>query len=158
MSKLLVVDSDVLQASGISEKDRSKQCREVLEKIMEICHRVIVTKKIRKEWEEHFSSYSYKWYDSMVSRGKIVSVKIGTELPELEKKLDTIKIEKGIRNIIQKDLFLIEAANSADGIIVTCDDRFKLHFTKLQQALDFNKEIVWINPMRQNISELSERS
>ncbi len=150
--KVLVVDSSVIQSAGSSPT----LCRKALEDILAICHHVVLTEKILEEWNRHFTNYSLNWYFDMTSRRK-TDLKNETELGELQQKLSTIPIDEGIRNILQKDILLIEAANSADGVIVTCDDQFKLHFTNHQRALDFNKEIVWINPIRQNISELSER-
>jgi len=150
MSKLLVVDASIIHAAGPS----STQCRKALEDILSICHHVIITIKIKAEWDRHFTNYSLNWYHDMVSRRK-TEIKTGTELTELEKKLDTIEMDEGIREIIRKDLLLIEAACSADQIIISCDEHFKKHFNNFRDQLDFHNEIFWINPTQQEISTIT---
>ena len=150
MSKLLVVDASIIHAAGPAPT----QCRKALEDILSICHHVIITMKIRAEWSRHFTDYSLNWYHDMVSRRK-AEIKTGTELPELEQKLDTINMDEGIREIIRKDLLLIEAACSADQIIISCDERFKKHFNDFRDELNFQNEIIWINPSRQEIGSIA---
>ncbi|MFA4839198.1 MAG: hypothetical protein WC703_06975 [Candidatus Neomarinimicrobiota bacterium] len=149
-SRVLVVDSSVIQSAGSSPTS----CRKALEDILAICHHVVLTEKILEEWNRHFTNYSLNWYFDMTSRGK-TDPKNETELGELQQKLSTIPIDEDIRNILKKDLLLIEAACSADGIIVTCDDRFKNHFNNHRESLGFNKEIIWINPVRQEMNSIT---
>lgn len=68
----LVVDASVAQAAGGkgARSDVSKSCRDTLQAILDICHRLVLTKEMRREWNKHQSSFARTWRVSMVARKK----------------------------------------------------------------------------------------
>ena len=52
-SKRLVIDADVLHSAGGEEATHStaKRCRDFLKAVLTICHRVVRTPDIDKEWK-----------------------------------------------------------------------------------------------------------
>ena len=63
-SLLLVVDADILRAAGDSGGHASKT-REMLQAILQICHRVILSSEAQREWKKHASQFSRSWWLAM---------------------------------------------------------------------------------------------
>ena len=67
-SRLIVVDACVVRAAGETEHPRSSACRNCLEEIRTICHRVAISPVLKDEWDRHMSRFSRKWRRSMAAR------------------------------------------------------------------------------------------
>ena len=149
MTRLLVVDASIVQSAGETEHPVSSSCRNCLEAIRRICHRVAVTPDIRDEWDRHMSRFSRKWRRSMAARRKPLQVVNPTEVD-----LDTSSLSDKERVAVEKDRCLLEAALSADCVIVTRDDAFRNALAKTPQGVDLLTRITWINPVFGGVNAL----
>jgi len=144
-SKRIVVDTSVAcTSSDTTECPDPQQCREILATILEVCHHVVMTPEIWDEWKKHLSKYSKKWYRSMIAKKKRYE-------PEMEKnsgiqtKIDSISNQPD-REIMLKDLRLIEAALAADHIVISLDKEARKAFIKHAVKISEFKNIIWVNP------------
>jgi rRNA-processing protein FCF1 len=124
----------------------SSACRKALEAILRICHRVAVTSDIREEWNRHESRFSRKWRRSMAARRKPVC-----EVLPKRVELDTAGLTARERASVEKDRRLIEAALSADRIIVTRDDALRGTLAKSPGNARVLGSIIWINPVSDGV-------
>ena len=141
-TRLLVVDASVVRSAGQTERPVSSSCRNCLEAIRCICHRVAVTPAIREEWNRHMSRFSRKWRRSMAARRKPLKPVAPASLP-----IDTSAYADPAREQIEKDMPLLEAALAADRIIVTRDESLKLALKRRPDGMTLFRSIRWINPV-----------
>jgi hypothetical protein len=149
VKKLLVVDASVVRAAGDTEHEVSTACRSSLEAIRHICHRVAVTPEIRDEWDRHMSRFSRKWRRSMAARRKPLQPVTATDLV-----LDMAGLSENECVAIEKDRCLLEAAVSADRIIVTLDDALRSILAKTPQNAQLLASITWVNPVKDGAEAL----
>ncbi len=125
-SRGLVIDADVAQSAGgeLATHGRSRDCREFLQAVLDICHRVVFTTEISREWNDHQSKFSRAWRAQMMARKKIDFLKPNEIESVKSKLLETVK-KKDDRQEIERDFHLIKAAKSSDGIIISCDDSMR---------------------------------
>ena len=143
-SCLLVIDACVAQSAGMTEHPLSSSCRETLEMVRRICHRVVMSPAILDEWKRHESGFALKWRGSMVAKKKVHR----TEEGRLDPSVDDIEgLSAREHEALRKDLHLIEAAFDADGIIVTCDDELRRIWDKCGGQFGMPTPIRWINPV-----------
>lgn len=147
MSKLLVVDASIVgQGDGNPTHQPSKKCREFLEAIRSICHRVAMTPDIRDEWSRHESRYARTWRLKMISlRTKVIDIR-SQENQDLRSEIEKAAPDAHIARIMLKDVRLIEAALVADRIVVSLDDKARGHFANASHRVPVLQTIVWINP------------
>lgn len=138
----LVVDSSITHAAGQSQVGASASCRQVLLNILEICHRIVVTEESLAESQRHLSKFSRLWLKSMYARKKVVKV----ENFDLECDKALAKFDEKQREIAQKDLFLLQAAVGADGLILSLDDNARKVFSSLAQHVQALRSLCWLNP------------
>ena len=144
-SRRLVIDTSVIQSAGESEKPLSSACRNFLIGVLEICHRIVMTNDINKEWEKHkhcFSRFAIKWKASMVRKGKVVYIDTPAKI-----KLDLSGISEKEHDRIQKDIFLLNAALATDRIIVTRDERLQTDLRKTSEGEILADKYRWLNPI-----------
>jgi len=55
MSRRIVVDASVARSAGETSHLDSVLCREFLQAMLKICHRVVLTPEIEREWRKHAS-------------------------------------------------------------------------------------------------------
>ena len=122
-SKRLVIDTDVVQASGSEEatQPRPKDCRDFLRKVLSLGHSVVVTPEINDEWKRRRSDFARRWRKSMYARKKVCRI----NSPADEKLRDKIK-QTATNNKededMQKDFHLLEAAQATDQTIISLDE------------------------------------
>ena len=148
-SKRLVIDADVLQASG-GEKathPRAKCCRDFLQEVLSLCHRVVMTPEIGKEWRKHRSDFVREWRFSMEARKKVCRVEPPANEVLLSKIEKTATNEKAHEDM-QKDFRLLEAALATDRTIISLDETIRQHFTRAAQRVGEIRNTVWVNPDR----------
>ena len=143
-SRLLVIDASVMQSAGETDHPVSSACRKALLAVLEICHRVATTERMRSEWEEHMSRFSRKWLRSMAAHRKSPQ---NLNPPQI--RLDTTGLSNGDCAAIEKDLHVIAAALSADRIVITRDEAIRVTLGKTHQGANLVKSIYWINPINQ---------
>lgn len=143
----IVVDASVARAAGGEDAiyPVSKQCRDILSAILDICHHVVMTTEIYSEWKRHHSTFSRKWRVQMLGRKKVdIFGDVGNEL--LLSNIDELDIDDAIKNIMKKDVLLISAATATDRIILSLDDNARRHFAAAATDIPLLRDIVWMNP------------
>lgn len=149
ISKRLVIDASVARSVGGEESTypTSVHCREFLIAVLNICHKIVMTEDIKKEWDKHQSNYSRKWLIQMISRKKFHYIDIAIDA-NLWKEVQSIAASISNKRIkeMTKDLCLIEAANATDRIVISDDDKARKFFSEASVKIDELKNIVWVNP------------
>ena len=141
-SLLLVVDASVARSAGETEHPISSACRRYLLAVQGICHRVAVTDEILAEWKKHQSRFTRKWRVSMAARQKPL-----THVQPVSTGLDLQTFTPPHRDAVEKDLCLLEAALSADKVIVTRDDKLQKSLESTPEGDRLRGRYVWHNPL-----------
>ena len=154
ISKRLVIDASVARSAGQEDATypRSVRCRDFLQAVLEISHRVVMTQDIKKEWDKHQSKSARKWLRQMVAKKKlyVCNITFDDELwSEIEKWAKTDKD----REAMVKDLLLIEAAIATDKIVISLDERVRELFVKAAADIERLKQVAWVNPDVENREE-----
>ncbi|MDY6805348.1 MAG: hypothetical protein SXA11_16275 [Cyanobacteriota bacterium] len=145
VSKRLVIDASVARAAGDKDAPTSQNCRDFLTAVKDICHQLVMTPEIKKEWDKHQSTFTQRWRSSMVAKKKLVyqDIAVDNDLWNLIKKYsETEKQQKAM----EKDLLLIEAAIATDKIVVSLDETVKELFAKATAEIEVLKQVAWVNP------------
>lgn len=53
VSRRLVIDASVARSATLSDNPTSTACREFLQAILDVCHRIVLSAEIYREWEHH---------------------------------------------------------------------------------------------------------
>lgn len=154
-SRVIVIDASVMQSAGETEHPVSLRCREALDAVLKICHRVALTHEIREEWKEHAGRYSWKWWRSMTAKRKVVNVsqyKLGPST------ISALSLSEKDRKALDEDLLLIEGAcaDEADGIVLTRDEKICKIFENCEKHLKLPKTVKWFNPVLDDVNKLNE--
>jgi hypothetical protein len=137
MSRRLVVDASVARSAGTAENPTSQYCRQFLAAMLAICHKVVMTDDIEKEWRNHGSRYSISWLTAMQSRRKLVRVPPSEEHNRvINAQLAAADLPEAQRAAIEKDLLLVVAALASDRIVASLDDRMRKLLGKLAPVSD----------------------
>ncbi len=146
VSKLLIIDASVARSSG--EKDAknpdSKYCREFLNGVLEICHKIVMTPEIRDEWKKHESNFALTWRSSMMQKKKIHILKDISLDHDLWNQVETVAKSDKDRGIMIKDMLLIEGAIATDKIIISLDEKVRTLFQQVPKI----SNILWVNPAK----------
>lgn len=149
VSKLLVIDASVARAAGgESAIGKSKDCRDFLLAVLDISHRVVMTRDIRKEWDKHQSNFAQTWLRTMVAKKKLVYRNDIVINDELWKGVEDFTEFDNQREAMIKDLLLIEAALVTDKIIVSLDEIVRKLFDRAAEQVEELRNIVWVNPAK----------
>ena len=140
-SLLLVVDADILRASGCSEGHASN-IRDMLQTILTVCHRVLLSEEARSEWDRHASRFARTWWTAMSSRGKIRPVML--QLASHVEALDSCGLPPERLPNLNKDLHLVVAAlEYGDRIVISNDKRAAGGFSELARAIPAYGGVAW---------------
>jgi len=148
-TRLLVIDTSVVCAAGQTEHPVSSACREVLYAVLNICHQAAVTTTMQKEWKDHMSHVSVRWRSSMTARKKLK-----TNFQPEKVFLDCSQLTDGDRHTIEEDWHVLEAALSADRVIITHDDSFRRALEKTRKGARLLNSIAWIDPMANGLESV----
>ena len=78
-SRVLVIDASIAKAAGeISMHPTSRNCREFLQAVLKLCHRMAMTEAIQAEWNKHQTRFARGWRTSMVARRKLEFIEIAS--------------------------------------------------------------------------------
>ena len=148
VSRRLVIDASVARAAGGEDATypTSKNCRDFLKAVLEICHRVVMTPDIKEEWDKHQSKLASTWRRTMVARKKLEYYPDIAVSDRLWNKIERMAASDKEREAMLKDLRLIEAARTTDKTIISLDDTVRELFRKAAESVDELKDIVWVNP------------
>jgi hypothetical protein len=117
--RTLVVDADIAQATGGKDAIHPipVRCRE----------------------------FAADWFLEMTASGKIVRVKGQTRDDDLREAIFEA-IHENARNVVAKDLHLVEAAKLAHEIVASKDNRTRNHLKIAAIHVEAIKTIIWVNP------------
>jgi hypothetical protein len=146
VSTRYVVDATVAQAAGSSEARVSRRCREFLMDMYIICHRVVVTKEIVREWDVHRSKFFVMWLSWMKKKNKLADCGDCT-LPSLRRALEGLDCEDVERETMLDDLHLVEAALAADRRIVSLDRHARTLFEGVAGGVEGPDRVEWLDPL-----------
>ena len=145
-SRVLVIDASIARAAGdVSMHPSSRDCREFLQAVLRICHRVAMTGPIREEWNKHQSRFARGWRTSMVARKKMEFVTVDPHLT-LEKRIERAVVDAHLAAIIDKARRLIEAALVTEERVISLDDHVRRHLQDHVAQLPGVRSICWVNP------------
>jgi hypothetical protein len=145
-SRVLVIDASIARAAGdISMHPTSQSCREFLQAILELCHRMAMTAPIQEEWNKHQSRFARRWRTSMMARKKIEMVEVAS-YHAIERRIKLIVADKRVAAIIEKDRRLIEAALAADQRVASLDNEVRKQLQDHRAKLHEVASICWVNP------------
>ena len=149
VSQRLVIDASVARSVGGEDATYpiSVYCRDFLEAVLDISHRVVMTPDIRDEWHKHQSKYARKWLRRMVANKKLYPCEIVVD-DELWSQIEAVTESDKARGAMIKDIRLIEAALATDKIVISLDEKVRQLFEKASEQVDELKEIVWVNPAK----------
>jgi hypothetical protein len=147
MSRRLVVDASVARSAGTTEHPTSQLCRQFLNAMLTICHKVVMTDDIGREWRNHGSGYSISWLAAMQRRRKLLRVAPSEEHSRLiNAQLAAADLPDVRRAEIEKDLLLVLAALASDRIVASLDDRMRKLLGDLAPVSTVVGNLVWVNP------------
>lgn len=140
----LVIDADVARSAGDTQHPLSSACRRFLETVLEVGHHAVMPTEIHQEWRNHHSRYSRKWLTKMHGRRRVDRVQIGYD-SELRKSIDDVVGEME-RQVVEKDVHLVEAAIATDLLVNSRDERARAAFRILSDKVVRLRPVVWVNP------------
>ncbi|TAK66670.1 MAG: hypothetical protein EPO24_01310 [Bacteroidetes bacterium] len=142
-SKLIVIDSDITRASSERNNIRAMQSRKLLETVLVVCHKFLLTPEILNEWKDNRSGYSSSWLTKMMARRKSPpkeSPEDATLRAKVKKLLDnTNELEP-----VLKDIHLIEGALSYDKIVISFEKEAHSNFKRISDSIGEFKPIMWL--------------
>jgi hypothetical protein len=147
VSRRLVIDASVARAAGGEEATypTSKHCRDLLQAVLAICHRVVLTPDITREWNTHQSRFARLWRVSMAARKKVYHTDISID-QELHNKIESSTASARKQEAMRKDMLLIAAVLRTDKTVVSLDDIARTHFAVASKAVGELRNIVRVNP------------
>ena len=145
--RIFVIDTDVLvTAAGEKSLDpRSVECMDFLQHILSVCHSIIVSEDLEKEWDCHRTRATERWRAEMEDSKKVLRLKVCRD----SSLRDTIARRSGSYGVIatlDKDAHLVEACRKADMMIASNDDRARNSFAQCASDVAWLGDVVWVNP------------
>jgi hypothetical protein len=146
-ASLLVVDACVGRAAGGDPTNVgfSGACRRALDLALTHGHSVLMSPAIREEWNRHQSGFARTWRLGMVARRR-VRLQDPPESPVLRTRLAAMDADDPVRDALEKDAHLVEAALAADRVVLTADRRIALNLNSAFRGAQVFQEIVWVHP------------
>ena len=142
----LVIDADVAHSAGTTEHRVASASRRFLDTVCRYGYHVVMTEAIQAEWFRHRSTYSRKWLTRMYGRKQVHRTQ-GGEDPALRARLAKVTPDTQ-RNVVARDVHLIEAAIATDRSVSSGDERARSVFRAASRHLPELNPIVWVNPAR----------
>ncbi len=143
----LVIDADVVRAAGGEEATfpTSKHCRDFLDAVVTICHGMALSRPLYREWRAHESGFARGWRRSMLGHKKQA---ILGDVPnaDLRDSVASSATTERERQVLLKDMHLVEAAIVADRVVVSCDNEARGAFRNAAHRVPELRDIMWVNP------------
>ncbi|MEW6378446.1 MAG: hypothetical protein AB1611_02430 [bacterium] len=150
-SRRLVIDASVARSAGGDEATnlQSQCCRNFLQSILDICHRMVMTPQIISEWNRHQSNFARMWRVSMMARRKVDFLN-DIQNSELSEKIKLVAVKENDVEAMLKDFHLIEAALASERTIISLDEIVKKLFAAASGSIGELKNVVWVNPAKED--------
>jgi len=159
VSRRLVIDASVARSATLSDNPTSTACREFLQSILDVCHRIVLSAEIYREWERHAldaqtgadlrrTRFLANWMVAMSRRkgGKILWVRVGRN-DALRTKINHLGLPEAARQEISEDLHLIEGAMAFDRVVVSRDDSVRDLLRGISGRCPEFAKVIWCNPV-----------
>jgi hypothetical protein len=145
-ARTLVVDASIARSCGDDNAIDSVAilCRDTLLAIRDSGLWVAMSPALMAEWVEHRSRFAVKWLGEMVDRRMIRAIN-PPEHQELRAAMALVE-DMGVRNLLQKDLLLAEAALDVDLRLLSRDRKARQHFAALAATIPVLRGVHWVNP------------
>lgn len=141
----------------MSQDKTATACREFLQEVLSVCHRVILTREIDREWQyaaleihskadEVRSRFLVRWMFAMSSKGKLLRVSVAQDT-SLRDHIHHMGLPEQDRQTISEDLHLLEAALAFDRIVVSRDDAVEGLLRGITRNCRQIRKVVWCNPV-----------
>jgi hypothetical protein len=147
-SVCFVIDASIARAAGPPESKHptGALCREFLQQLRGICHRMAWNDSIKAEWEKHQSNFSKTWFISMLSMRKVRPVPNAAD-EQFREAISGHSSDAGVVSIMLKDAHLIEAAQASDHRVAALDETVRGHFSRMSATYSSLLQILWVNPV-----------
>jgi hypothetical protein len=152
-AKRLTIDASVARAAGRSEEPGpSRDCRLFLDAVLTVCHHASFTPDMWDEWKSHAGGMAKEWLRRMHARKKVDAVRAEPDealrraIADLAAELRDPDQRHAAREQMGKDVFLLEAAQAADGMVVSLDEEVHRWFARLATCHAPVQRIAWVNP------------
>jgi hypothetical protein len=147
MSRRIVVDASVARSAGETEHPVSAACRDFMLTMLTVCHQVVLTVEIEREWKKHGSNFAVIWLAAMRRRRKVVHVVPDAEVARLlGSAVDRCSLDPVRQGAVRKDMLLVLAAWEADKAVASRDDRMRDLLASLVTEVEGLAGVVWVNP------------
>lgn len=146
MSKLIVLDTDVICAASANGNHVSSSCMTFMRTMLDICHKFVMTPDISEEWDRRQSRFTRQWRSAMTARRKLMYIRDAHNNGLREQVLSNGILNDCNSTVIQKDFHLIESALFADRIVISRDEEARSAFNTVARVVPILREITWVNP------------
>lgn len=142
MPTKLVIDASVGHSSD------EKKCKDVLETVLKHRYHVVMSYGLWKEWKRHRGVYAKLWFKTMIDHKRLHTLDIRPNdiFRDGIFAFPDVKRDPAIKDIITKDLHLIETALETDKTIISLDNQVRGHYKRASSSVECLKVIVWVNP------------
>jgi hypothetical protein len=142
----LVIDASIAAASSRPGVDAipGSACREFLTAVLEICHKLVLSPELADEWRRHASSFSKTWLVQMYARRKVIRVASVVINARLVNQIESCGASERLQNEILKDLHLLTAAVSSDGLVISLETNAPALFDRHVPAIVKRFPHTWI--------------
>lgn len=146
--KTLVIDANVARAAGGDEATFpvSKHTRDTLMAIQTFGHKVAMDETGMSEWKKHSSYPARLWLLSMIQNRKVLAISRRHTDAIAEAISSNGALHDGEKNLLRKDIHLIDAAFQHDRVVVSLDGRFFACLPKATIVRTYCAFIIWVNP------------
>ena len=142
VGRLLVIDADIARSSGLASATSARRSREILAATLECRLRVAYVGRVREEWERHASAFARSWLVRMHAR-KLVDDRVPIRsMRGLRSRIER-QADAGSRDLMKKDVHLLETAAGGDQRIVSGDRRARVQFARLAREFKPIGEVHW---------------
>lgn len=150
-SKRLVIDTSVARGAGGENAvhPESKDCRDFLKEVLDICHKIVVNPEMKEEWNKHESKFFRKWRVQMVAKRNFIYVDNDDEsFLEIKAQIESLAKTYENREAMEKDCFLLELALAHDKIVISNDEKVRNLFQEISAQVIEIRDVNWINPIK----------
>ena len=123
----------------------SSACRDTLEYILRICHRLAMSTDVAVEWRRHRSRFASHWRTSMYARKKVVFVSV-ERASGLARDVERWAERDAARQPLIKDVPLVQAAAASDRVIISMDEAARTLLRMAAMEIAGLRRILWTNP------------
>jgi hypothetical protein len=148
-SAALVIDASIARAAGETEHPVSSACRSFLQEVLRVCHRVVMTPEISREWKKHRSNFAFHWRASMTARKKVAHPG-PVENQELRGAIQSLDLTDAVRQATLKDIHLVEAAFATEQTIASLDETVRGYLRQISGSVKALRSLVWVNPAKED--------